>query len=150
MWTAIPLPSDFGAIPDDVVIVSQHGYGNTRRIPDVDHDLVDFCASPKMERLLRNLPVKLRRLTGYPEAARPQNRGSNAPEVMSPSEWHFGNKHFRTHFPPLCKWATTASLCSKILRPNSHQTSALEDVEVAKVRARGGKEPKLPAALLLL
>ena len=40
MWTAIPLPSDFGATPDDVVLVSQHGYGNTRLAGgDQDGDL---------------------------------------------------------------------------------------------------------------
>ncbi|CAE7783774.1 rrg1 [Symbiodinium necroappetens] len=33
-----------------------------RRLPGVDHDLVDLCASPEMERLLRELPGKLRNL----------------------------------------------------------------------------------------
>ena len=45
-----------------------------RRIPGVDHLLVDLCASPEMERLLRELPGKLRNLDGYPEAAKSRKK----------------------------------------------------------------------------
>ena len=55
-----------------------------RRIPGLDYDLVDLCASPQMERLLCDLPGRLREIGGYPEAAKARKkRGASSSSAVA-------------------------------------------------------------------